>query len=106
MCGMQTFFFFLCLCPPPQCAVPAGAGWVSAQALSLIFHLEPISLMGAGSRVGGGLKHLMDRAMKNDEQEALDAARGVTAAAAIGYGDSLPAAWRTVGRTDPVVDGL
>lgn len=44
--------------------------------------------------------------MKNDEQEALDAARGVTAAAAIGYGDSLPAAWCTVGRTDPVVDGL
>lgn len=59
-----------------------------------------------GYRGGAGLKRLMDRAMKNDEQEALDAARGVTAAAAIGYGDSLPAAWCTVGRTDPVVDGL
>lgn len=51
MCGMQAFFFPMPVPPPRQCAVPAGAGSVSAQALSLIFHLEPISLMGAGSGV-------------------------------------------------------
>lgn len=45
----------------------------------------------------------MDGAMKNDEHEALAAARGVTATAEVGFGDSLPAAWCTVGRTDPVL---